>query len=147
MSRYRSILAGILALITVFVVSCGGPQASEPPLYSQIQLERIQEYKADIQSFRDRMSELESLIQERDWIDVGNFIHGPLGDLRRDMGFVARNLDPQDAKAARNKAKELFVHLETIDRAATEANYSLALNNYAEALADFDAFLNQLPNS
>lgn len=147
MTRYRSILASILALVMVFVVSCASPQASVPPVYSPSQLELIQEYKAEILQLRDRMSELQNLIVNREWINVGTFIHGPLGELRREMSYLTRNLDPKQQKQARELSKEVFTHFEAIDAAAAEANYPVAVENYGEAVKDLDAFLNLVPNA
>lgn len=147
MARYRSILASILAFIMVFVVSCASPQAAQPPAYSPTQLEIIGQYKGDVLNLRDRMKELEQLIVNRDWVNVGSFIHGPLGDLRRDMGYITRNLDSRSQKAAKELSQDVFVHLEAIDAAAEQGNYSLAVEQYGEAIKDFDTFLSQLPSA
>ncbi|MEB3829765.1 photosystem II protein PsbQ [Phormidium sp. CCY1219] len=147
MGRFRSILASILALVMVFVVSCAPQQAAKPPVYSPSQLEIIAEYKGDLLSLRDRMSELEQLIVDRKWVDVETFIHGPLGDLRRDMSYVTRNLDDREQKTARRKSQALFSDLEAIDAAAAEADYSEAVEKYGEAIVDFDAFLDLIPSA
>jgi photosystem II protein PsbQ len=145
MRRYRSILASILALVMVCLVSCGSPQAAKPPAYSPTQLEIVKQYEGNVLELRDRMDELEQFIVNRDWVNVGTFIHGPLGDLRRDMGYVSRNLSGKTKKTASQTAQDLFVDFEAIDAAADAGNYSLAVQNYAEAIKDFDAFLSLIP--
>lgn len=145
--RYRSILAGILALLTVFVVSCGSPTATKPPTYTTAQIEQIQKYVPKIIEMRDRMSELPSLLKDRNWVDVISLIHGPLGTLRQDMAYLTRNLLPNEQPAARKAAKDVFEHFEGIDKAAQENNYELAVQNFRDALKDLDAFVQLIPKS
>lgn len=144
---YRSILAGILALFTVVLVSCGSPQAKTPPTYSAEQIAQIQTSASRLQGMRDRMGELEELIEAKNWPYVDMFIHGPLGTLREQTSRISRNLLPNDRTAAAETAKDLFGHLEAIDAAANADDYYQAVRNYNESLADFDAFLDLIPSS
>ncbi|NEP59066.1 MAG: photosystem II protein PsbQ [Symploca sp. SIO2G7] len=145
-TSYRSILAVILVLVTTFLVSCGSPSASvQPPTYTAQQVEQIQKYADQLGEKRQRMSALASNIQDRDWIEVGSLIHGPLGTLRQEMSYLSQKLLPPDQKVARDLAKDLFDCLNTIDAAATEKNYSLAIKNYGLAMQDFDEFLKLVP--
>jgi photosystem II protein PsbQ len=147
MSRYRSILASILALITVFIVSCGGPTAAKPPLYSATELQLINKYVDKVSDLRGRMDELAGYIETRDWVNVGSIIHGPFGMLRQDMSYLSKYVSPNNQPAAREAAKEVFGHLEKINLAAQEGDYTEAIRNYAEAIKDFDAFLQLIPNT
>lgn len=148
MKRYKSILASILAVFMVFLVSCGSPTPTKPPTYTPETLEQISSYESELLAFRDRMTELDGLIDKPDWVNVRNLIHGPLGDLRRDMSYASRLLLlPKEQKAALAKAREVFRHLENIDLAAEEQNYPTARDNYGEVLKDFDEFLELLPTS
>jgi len=102
--RFRSILALMLALVATFTISCSSATTAATktaPKYTPAQIEQIQQYVPALEEFRDRMSELQTMIQQRRWVDVGTFIHGPLGELRLSMNRVAANLSPQDKEAAR----------------------------------------------
>jgi photosystem II protein PsbQ len=144
----RSIFSLILVLLATFLISCGGPSvATAPPTYTPTQVAKIQEYVPDIQVVRDRSEELKSLIQKGEWINVGNFIHGPITEARLNMTYVIPNLLPQDQPKARQITKDLLTHLVKIDQAATVGNTSLALSNYKETVADFDKFLQLIPES
>ncbi|OUL18190.1 photosystem II protein PsbQ [Nostoc sp. 106C] len=148
MSRQRSLLSLILVLLATFLISCGGPSvAVAPPTYTTAQLTKIQEYVPDIQAVRDRSEELKNLIQQRDWINVSNFIHGPITEARLDMSYVAPNLLPKDQAAARQITRDFFNHLVKIDKAATAGNTQLALSNYQAAFADINKFLDLLPET
>ncbi|OUL34281.1 photosystem II protein PsbQ [Nostoc sp. T09] len=146
MSRQRSLLSLILVLLATFLISCGSPTvAKAPPTYTTAQLTKIQTYVPEIQAVRDRSEELKKLIQRKDWIDVGNFIHGPLAEARLNMTYVTPNLLPKDQPTARQITRDLFNHLVKIDRAATNGNTQLAFSNYPEVFADIDKFLDLLP--
>ncbi|MGC9503758.1 photosystem II protein PsbQ [Baaleninema sp.] len=146
-SRYRSILSGLLACVTVFLVSCGGPTTAQAPTYTPETLKRIESHATEVSQLRDRMGELEDLIEARDWINVDTFIHGPLGTLRQEMSLINRNLLPGEQSQGRELARTLFRHLEAINLAAKQEDYATAVQNYRESLADFDAFLDVVPTS
>lgn len=147
MVKFRSVVAILLAFVTsLMLTACsGGAVAKKPPTYTSAQLELIQSYAGDLQTMRDRLPELATLITRKDWTFARNFIHGPLGELRVKMSAVARNLLPDARAGAETIAKTVFADLEAIDLAAQDANYSVAIKNYAAALKDFDAFLSLVP--
>ena len=148
MARQRSILSLILVILATFLISCGGPTvATAPPTYTTAQLEKIQEYVPNIVSVRDRSAELQKLIQRNDWIDVGNFIHGPMTSAKQNMTYITSNLLPKDQPEARKITRDLFNHLVKIDQAAADRNSQLALSNNKAVFADIDNFLQLLPQS
>ncbi|MDB9448195.1 photosystem II protein PsbQ [Anabaenopsis sp. FSS-46] len=148
MARQRSIFSLILVLLATLLISCGGPSGTvAPPTYSATQLERIQEYVPKIQAVRDRAAELKTLIEKKDWINVGNFIHGPMTEARLSMTYIIPNLLPSSQPTAREKNRDLLNHLVKIDEAAGQGNTQPALNNYQAALGDIDQFLQLLPDT
>ncbi|BAY10586.1 hypothetical protein NIES2098_37610 [Calothrix sp. NIES-2098] len=148
MSRQRSLLSLILVLLATFLIACGGPTvAKAPPTYTTAQLTKIQTYLPEIQAVRDRSEELTKLIQKKDWIYVGNFIHGPITEARLNITYVIPNLLPQAQPPARQIARDLFNHLVKIDQAATDNNTQLALSNSQAVFADIDKFLDLLPET
>jgi len=145
MKFYRSILAGILALLISFTAINSSWAATNASSYTPEQLERIQRYLPSVQTVRNQFPELQGLIQKQKWTDVRDLIHGPFGTLRQDLVFLIRNLSPSDKVAATETFKTLFVHLVGIDKAAEDADYRKALRQSAEAIVDFDAFLSLIP--
>ncbi|MBE7382619.1 MAG: photosystem II protein PsbQ [Leptolyngbya sp. SIO1E4] len=146
MTRYRSFLGLILAVITVFVVGCGGGNISQPTTYTSDQIAEIQVYTPRVTELRDRFPELEAYIQDKDWVNIRSFIHGPMGELRVRLGRVAVRLLPQAADQAKALADELAVHLERLDAAAEAFNQIESAEQYRLALDDFDAFLSLVPD-
>lgn len=148
MFNLRSVLALILVVVTTFLVSCSGGQVNTPPpTYTLEKIESIQKFVKPIESARQDLSKLKQLIDEKDWTDTRNFIHGPLGQLRRDMSYLSRELLPQDQKQATQLIKDLFSDFEELDSEAKAKNTSLALQRYTDAVGHFDAFLRLIPQS
>jgi photosystem II protein PsbQ len=149
MGKYRSILAVILAFVTVIFISLGNVAEAKklvkPPAYTSEQIVSIQQYASELSALRDRMPELADLIQKQDWVFVRNFIRGPLGELRTKMGYLSQNLLPTEQSESRKLAKSVFSNLVAVDQAAQDKNYKLAIRNYSETLRDLDLFLQLVP--
>ena len=149
MSRYRSLLSGLFALITIVLVGCSGPTVKAPPQYTAAQIEQLSGYATSLSVVEDRTrSELSALIEKEDWTYVRNFIHGPLGTIRQTMSLVSQNLLlPAERKAALAQAREVFVHLEAIDKAALNQNATEARSEFKQSLTEFDEFLSLIPDA
>ncbi|HEY9764413.1 MAG TPA: photosystem II protein PsbQ [Trichocoleus sp.] len=147
MARFRPILGVILAAIATLIVSCGGAPPKQPLTYTPEILQKVQIYTPSVQALRERFPELQGYIQQKDWVNVGSFIHGPLGEMRAQMNRLSATLLPKDAEQAQQLAKEVYVHLERLDQAAFDKNQVIAGQEYRNALDDFDAFLNLIPSN
>ncbi|BAZ49102.1 photosystem II protein PsbQ [Nostoc ellipsosporum NOK] len=148
MARQRSIFSLILVLLATFLISCGGPNvAAPPPTYTTAQLQKIQTYVPEIKAVRDRADELRDLIEKKDWIFVGNFIHGPITEAKLSMTYVTPNLLPKVQPQARQITKDFFSHLIKIDQAAKDGDSLVALNNYQAVFDDIDKFLELVPDT
>lgn len=148
MARQRSIFSFILVLLATFLISCGGPNvAVAPPTYTATQLERIQAYVPEIQAVRDRSDELQRLIQRGDWINVRNFIHGPITEAKLNLTYVTPNLLPKDQPKARQITRDFFKDLVKLDKATSASNALVALNQSQAAFAEIDKFLDLLPKT
>ena len=149
-SKFRSVLALALTLVMVFCVmfvnpADAKPKKGKPQTYSAEQVAEIQSYAAQIQEMRDRFGELQVLIEKEDYIFMRNFIHGPLGELRTSMSFIASELFPDARKQAQEVTKDLANALAAIDRAGAEKNYKAAAKGYTNLNRSLDAFFALLP--
>lgn len=147
MGRFRSILAVVLACVTVFLVSCSSPTEVKPPTYTSATLEQIQKYTSEIEAMRDRFPELAKLIQDENWVFTKNFIRGPLGELRAKMSQVQRNLLPNDKPKAKEVAQEVIEDLISIDAGAEAQDYKATIRSYAKLQKDVNAFLSLTPQA
>ena len=145
MGRLRPLLGILLAVVATCLVACGGPAAKIPNTYTPEILQKVELYTPAVTELRDRFPELEAYIQDKDWVDVQSFIHGPMGELRVRMGRLSNTLLTKDKPQAQNLAQDLFAHLERLDEAAADNQQVLAGQEYRNALDDFDAFLDLVP--
>ena len=149
-SKFRSIVALALAFVMVLCVAFvnpadAKPKKTKPQTYSTEQLAEIQSYASQVQVMRDRFSELQTLIEKEDFIFARNFIHGPLGDLRNTMAFIAQDLYPEARAQARVATKDLANALSAIDRAGIDKDYKAAAKGYTNLNKAIDAFFATLP--
>ena len=149
MSRYRSLLSGLFAIITVVLVGCSAPTVKEPPKYTTTQIEQLATYADKLSAVEDRTkTELSELIEAEDWTYVRNFIRGPLGGIRQTMSLVSQTLLlPEERKEALAQAREVFVHLEEIDQAAQNQDVVKARSEFGKSVAEFDEFLGLIPDA
>lgn len=150
MTKYRSILAVIFAVVAVFLIGFSNPATAKPVkklTYTSAQIADIQNYANELATMGNRLPELQDLIQKEDWTFVRNFIHGPLGDIRVKMSLVAGKLLPDAQKQARQVAREVGNDLVAIDQAAEKREYKTAIRYYGETIKDLEAFFQLLPNA
>jgi photosystem II protein PsbQ len=147
MSLFRPLISILLVFVSVLVVSCSDASQAQAPTYSAAQLTQIQATTKNVTALRDRLPELATLIQKRDWNDVKSFIHGPLGEIRTRLSGLSRELLPGSKEQALAISKEIFVHLNKIDEAADNNDYKTAIRNYGEALKDFASFEQLIPQA
>ena len=147
MKIFRSILPLILVAVATLLVSCSGGTAAAPPTYTPDKLQKIETYRIPIDVARNSLSHLGKYIDNEDWANTDNFIHGPLGLIRRDMTYLSNALLPDDQKKATAIAKDIFNHFEDIDAAAKNKNYGAAISEYKEVVSDFDVYLDLVPQT
>lgn len=145
MSLFRPLISTLLVAIAVFIVSCGDGSQAKAPTYTPAQIAQIQATNKSVTAMRERLPELATYIENRDWNNVKSFIHGPLGDIRTRMAGLSRELLPGSKEKALNVSKEIFVHLNKIDEAAGNNDYKVAIRNYGEALKDLATFSDLIP--
>ncbi len=149
-SKFRSILALALTFVMVLCVTFvnpaeAKPKKGKPQTYSTEQVAEIQSYAAQVQAMRDRFGELQTLIEKEDYIFARNFIHGPLGELRTKMSFIANDLFPDAKKQAKAATKNLGNALAALDQAGAAKDYKASAKAYTNINRALDEFFSVLP--
>lgn len=146
MFRFRALLSCLFAFVAFVLVSCGGPATvSPPPVYTDAQLQQIQQYLPEIQGAYGRLDALNTAIQNRNWQEIRSTIRGPFGSMIEDLKYVTSHLLPEDQKIARETSRDIFQDFIAIDQAAVDKNVDSALRSFDETVRDIEKYLGQLP--
>lgn len=145
MRRFRAVVGVLLAAVATFLVSCSSGPAAIAPTYTPEKIAQLQNYVGRIEASSDRLPELLNYIEKDNWVNVDNFTHGPLGQLRSQLLRLSNQLLPADQPKAKALSEEILGHLQNLDEASQERNYGTALSQYRELAADFEALLDVVP--
>jgi len=92
--------------------------------------------KSKLEIISDRLEGLKPFIDDNNWITIKTYIHGPLGQVRTDIGSAVRLLrDPTKAKALSNK---FFSDLIALDVAAGKRDIDRTIDAYEQTRQDFN---------
>jgi photosystem II protein PsbQ len=146
MYRFRALLSCLFVFVAFVLVSCSGPATvSAPPVYTDVQLQQIQQYLPEIQGAYDRLGALSTAIQSKNWQEIRSTIRGPFGSMIEDLKYVTSHLLPEDQKIARETSRDIFKDFIAIDQAAVEKNVDAALGSLDQAVRDIEKYLGRLP--
>jgi len=145
MKRYKAVVGVLIAAIASLLVSCGGGTEAVAPTYTPEKLSQLTSYVTRLESHRDRFPELLNYIEKDNWVNVDNFTHGPLGQLRTELLRLSNQLLPDDQPKAKALSEEILGHLQTLDEASQDRNYSTAVSQYRELVGDYEALLSIVP--
>lgn len=145
MRRFRAVLGVLLAAVATFLVSCSSGPAAVAPTYTPEKIAQLQNYVGRLEASRDRLPELLDYIEKDNWVNVDNFTHGPLGQLRSQLLRLSNQLLPADQAKAKQLSEEILDHLQDLDSASQDRNYGVAISEYRGFLGDFDALLDFVP--
>ncbi|MBE9069085.1 photosystem II protein PsbQ [Leptolyngbya cf. ectocarpi LEGE 11479] len=147
-SLARSVMAVFLVAIATLLVSCSsGNKAAAPPTYSAAQIAQITIYADRIQTSKDRLPELAGYVRERNWVNIDNFIHGPLGTLREQMNRLAYQLLPSDKAEALALSDKISSDLEAMSTAVSAYDGSRTNAAYIRFAKDLSTLLNLVPTA
>ncbi|MEL7067570.1 MAG: photosystem II protein PsbQ [Cyanobacteria bacterium J06581_3] len=145
MRRYKAVVGVLIAAIASFLVSCSSGPAAAPPTYTPEKISQLTNYVSRLETSRNRLPELLDYIEKDNWVNVDNFTHGPLGQLRAEMLRLSGQLLPRDQPKAKALSEEILGHLQNLDEASQARNYGEALTQYREFVGDFEALLSIVP--
>ncbi len=98
--------------------------------------------KSKLEIINDRLDELKPFIDANNWITVRTYIHGPLGQVRQDIGSAIRLL--KDQTKAKELSTKFFNDLIAIDVSAGERDFDKTLDSYEQTRADFNQLVSTL---
>ena len=136
-----------LALATVLCLglsACSGAQA-KPPTLSAEDIAVIERQAEGFLAARDRLPELASLVNQRDWTFTRNLIHGPMQEVGRQMLYINQRLLPADQAEANRLASKLKTALADLDEAARLQDGDRLRKAYVAVASGFGKYAQILP--
>ena len=144
-SALRSLALVALALVLSFgLTACSGSKAKAPTL-SADDIAVIERQAEGFLSARDRLPELATLVNERDWTFTRNLIHGPMQEVGREMLYINQRLLPADRAEANKRAESLKAALAELDEAARLKDDKNLSKAYIKVASGFGLYAQVLP--
>ena len=144
-SALRSLALVALALVLSFgLTACSGSKAKAPTL-SADDIAVIERQAEGFLSARDRLPELATLVNERDWTFTRNLIHGPMQEVGREMLYINQRLLPADRAEANKRAESLKAALAELDEAARLQDDKNLSKAYIKVASGFGLYAQVLP--
>ena len=149
-SALASLLRRLAAVALVLLLGVGfiSPAEAKGKAAKTISPEDMAVIRRQAEEFmeaKDRLPELATLVNERDWVFTRNLIRGPMQPLGREMLYINQRLLPQDRKEADKRAAELKTALAELDEAARLQDGSRLTKEYSRVASGFGAYTEMIP--
>jgi photosystem II protein PsbQ len=139
-----------LALVALTVVlgfgltACSGSGSKAPSLSSE-DITVIERQAEGFLAARDRLPELATLVNERDWTFTRNLIHGPMQEVGREMLYINQRLLPSERAEATKRADALKEAFAELDEAARLQDANKLSKAYIKVASNFGLYAQVLP--
>ena len=138
---------GLLALVVVMsfgLVACDSGKAKAATL-SPEDIAYIERQAEGFLAARDRLPELATLVNEKDWTFTRNVIHGPMQEVGREMLYINQRLLPSERAEANKRADALKAALADLDEAARLQDANNLSKAYIKVASGFGLYAQVLP--
>jgi len=138
---------GLLALVVVMsfgLVACDSGKAKAATL-SPDDIAYIERQAEGFLAARDRLPELATLVNEKDWTFTRNVIHGPMQEVGRQMLYINQRLLPSERAVANKRAEALKASLAELDEAARLQDGNNLSKAYIKVASGFGLYAQVLP--
>ena len=141
----RLAAVALVVLLCVGFISPAEAKGKAAKIISPEDMAAIRKQAEEFMEAKDRLPELASLVNERDWVFTRNLIRGPMQPLGREMLYINQRLLPQDRKEADKRAAELKTALAELDEAARLQDGSRLTKEYSRVASGFGAYAEMIP--
>ena len=140
--RLALLLVG--AALCFGLTACGDGKAKTPTL-SADDIAVIERQAEGFLAARNRLPELATLVNQRDWTFTRNLIHGPMQEVSRQMLYINQRLLPADQPEATKLASQLKTALADLDEAARLQDGEKLRKAYIAVASGFGKYAQILP--
>jgi photosystem II protein PsbQ len=140
--RLALLLVG--AVLCFGLTACGDGKAKTPTLSAE-DIAIIERQAEGFLEARNRLPELATLVNEKDWTFTRNLIHGPMQEVGREMLYINQHLLPADRPEANRLADNLKTALAQLDEAAVQQDGEKLRKAYIKVASGFGLYAQVLP--
>ena len=140
----RLVMLALAAVLCFGLTACSGAQA-KPPTLSADDIALITRQAEGFLAARNRLPELASLVNEKDWTFTRNLIHGPMQEVGRQMLYINQRLLPAERPEATKLADQLKTALAQLDEAARLQDGEKLRKAYIKVASGFGKYAQILP--
>jgi photosystem II protein PsbQ len=140
----RWLMLGLAAILCFGLTACGGAD-TKPPTLSAEDISVIERQAQGFLAARNRLPELATLVNERDWTFTRNLIHGPMQEVGRQMLYINQRLLPSERAEAKQLADQLKTALADLDEAARLQEGDKLRKAYIAVASGFGKYAQILP--
>jgi photosystem II protein PsbQ len=141
----RRVALLLLAGVLCFGLSACGEGKAKVPTYSSEDIAAIERQAEGFLAARNRLPELASLVNKKDWTFTRNLIHGPMQEVGRQMQSINQRLLPAERPEADKLAVQLKTALAQLDEAARLQDGSQLQKGYIAVASGFGKYAQILP--
>ena len=143
-SLRRLALVALAVVLSFGLTACSGGNAKAPTL-SADDIAVIERQAEGFLAARNRLPELATLVNERDWTFTRNLIHGPMQEVGREMLYINQRLLPADRAEATKRADALKEAFAELDEAARLQDANKLSKAYIKVASGFGLYAQILP--
>jgi photosystem II protein PsbQ len=129
-----------LAVICLVLLLWAVPVQAQTGNYADV-------YVARISKLSDRLEVLQKYVDSNNWNNIRTYIHGPLGEVRRDIAYLAQGLQGTAKQSAKALGKAIADDLVKLDFAAKNTDAAAVQSAFLQVTQHFDQLLALLPQS
>ena len=141
----RLVMVGLVAVLCLGLAACDGSQGRKAPSISPADMALIERQAEGFLSARNRLPELASLVNERNWVFTANLIHGPMQEVGREMSYINQRLLPADRPEAEKRATALKTALAQLDEACRLQDGDKLRKAYIKVASGFGLYAQVFP--
>lgn len=144
-SLRRLVMLALAAVLTLTLAACDGSRSRTAATISPEDLAAITRQAEGFLAARDRLPELATLVNKRDWTFTRNLIHGPMQEVGREMLYINKLLLPADRAEANARASKLKTAMAQLDEAARLQDAENLRRAYIKVASGFGLYAQGLP--
>ena len=144
--RFVLMLVLSVALGSSLLASEAAAAKKAPTTISPADMAAITKQAEGFLAARDRLPELATLVNERNWVFTRNLIHGPMQEVSREMLYINQRLLPVDRPEATKRANNLKSALADLDEAARQQDGEALRKAYIKVASGFGLYAQVFPD-